>query len=49
MNANKFPLAKQVVKKVVKKVVKEQYKELMNDGVPFLQIFPEMIQEAEIT
>ena len=45
MNANKFPLAKQVVKKVVK----EQYKELMNDSVPFLQIFPEMIQEAEIT
>ena len=41
MNANKFPLAKQVVK--------EQYKELMNDGVPFLQIFPEMIQEEEIT
>ena len=40
MNANKFPLAKQVVK--------EQYEELMNDGLPFLQIFPEMIQEADI-
>ena len=41
MRPNEFSLAKQVVK--------EQYKELMNDSVPFLQIFPEMIQEAEIT
>ena len=40
MSANKFPLANQVVK--------EQYKELMNAGLPFLQIFPEMIQEADI-
>ena len=40
MRANKFPLANQVVK--------EQYKELMNAGLPFLQIFPEMIQEADI-
>ena len=40
MTANEFPLAKQVVK--------EQYKALMNDGVPFLQILPEKIQEADI-
>ena len=40
MTTNEFPLAKQVVK--------EQYKELMHNGLPFLQIFPEMIQEADI-
>jgi len=40
MPPNEFALAKQVVK--------EQYKELMHKGLPFLQIFPEMIQEADI-
>jgi hypothetical protein len=40
MPPNEFALAKQVVK--------EQYKELMHEGLPFLQIFPEMIQEANI-
>jgi len=40
MVANKSSLAKQVVT--------EQYEELMQNGLPFLQIFPEMIQEANI-
>ena len=40
MRPNEFSLAKQVVK--------EQYNELMHKGLPFLQIFPEMIQEADI-
>ena len=34
--------------KLTNEVVKEQYEELMTTGLPFLQIFPEMIQEADI-
>jgi len=33
---------------VTNKVVKEQYEELMTCGLPFLQIFPEMIQESNV-
>ena len=40
MVANRFSLAKQLVK--------EQYEELMQNGLLFLQIFPEMVQEANI-
>jgi len=40
MATNEFSLAKQVVK--------EQYEELMHNGLPFLQLFPEMIQEVDI-
>lgn len=40
MPPNEFALTKQVVK--------EQYNELMHKGLPFLEIFPEMIQEADI-
>jgi|TARA_B110000259_G_C13673474_1_gene265291 hypothetical protein len=29
-------------------VVKRQYETLMNSGMPFLQIFPEMIQEPNV-
>tara|TARA_B110000003_G_scaffold185191_1_gene184054 strand:- start:91 stop:246 length:156 start_codon:yes stop_codon:yes gene_type:complete len=29
-------------------VVKKQYEELMENGMPFLQIFPEMIQELTV-
>ena len=29
-------------------VVKEQYEELIARGLPFLQIFPEMIQESNV-
>ena len=29
-------------------VVKEQYEELISRGLPFLQIFPEMIQESNV-
>ena len=29
-------------------VVKEQYEELLTSGLPFLQIFPEMIQESNV-
>ena len=31
-----------------RQIVKKQYKELMDDGLPFLQIFPGMIQETNI-
>lgn len=39
MATNELSLAKQVVK--------EQYEELMHNGLPFIQIFPEMIQEVD--
>ena len=29
-------------------VVKKQYEELISSGLPFLQIFPEMIQESNV-
>ena len=29
-------------------VVKEQYEEMISRGLPFLQIFPEMIQESNV-
>ena len=29
-------------------IVKKQYEELMTNGLPFLQIFPEMIQESNV-
>jgi hypothetical protein len=29
-------------------IVKRQYETLMENGMPFLQIFPEMIQEFEL-
>jgi hypothetical protein len=29
-------------------VVKEQYEEMVSRGLPFLQIFPEMIQESNV-
>ena len=29
-------------------VVKEQYEEMISCGLPFLQIFPEMIQESNV-
>ena len=29
-------------------VVKEQYEEMVSRGLPFLQIFPEMIQESKL-
>jgi hypothetical protein len=29
-------------------IVKKQYEELLHRGLPFLQIFPEMIQESNV-
>ena len=29
-------------------IVKKQYEELMTNGLPFLKIFPEMIQESNV-
>ena len=34
--------------KLTNEVVKEQYEDLMTTGLPFLQIFPEMIQESSV-
>ena len=34
---------------LTKQVVKEQYEEIMQNGLPFRQIFPETIQEVRKT
>jgi hypothetical protein len=34
--------------KLTNEVVKDQYEELMTTRLPFLQIFPEMIQESRV-
>jgi hypothetical protein len=39
-------LTNEIVK--TNEVVKRQYETLMHSGLPFLQIFPEMIQEPNV-
>jgi len=29
-------------------IVKKQYEDLMKNGLPFLQIFPEMVQDSSV-
>ena len=33
---------------ITNEVVKRQYEALMENGMPFLQVFPEMIQELNV-